>query len=362
MSLNSILPFSLAHGPGSCSFGLFFGILFGLTFNQRALALDIKTMPGVFKVEGVDRSCVKLGPKASEGSKTPDYSWAHVALNKTLQDLKTGVATNNAAMLKPLFHPRLKVKLAAIDEVLSKQMVIVGKKSTTQIEQVWAIYNKERKVDRLPCEDDLLQISPLYGYEYQISTWLQSTGEKEAGRIFVTLVPRDNTWYIGNFHWHQWTHKAKDYRNWTDEADGLFKNKNYLASWVYYDLARKLLNGKTYFLHAGETLIGTHQKEFAPGSSWQSEVLKLFPSDKVVHLASALTSEGAGLLMRFALEKELSAVDIREHCKKSLRTLIAQPWFAPLSGLRCGYVLPRESQDKDGYLGSLYMERTALDQ
>lgn len=376
-SLMATLQFSLAHGSFTrfssflCSRFLCSRpfsriliipfLLFSMIFLRGAGAMDIKTMPGVFKVDGVDRSCIKIGPKVPEGSKTADYSWVDGALNKTLQDLKNGVGTNNAAMLKPLFHPRLKVTTAAIDEVLSKQKVIVGKNFTTQIEQVWTVYNKDRKVDRLPCEDDLLQISPLYGYEYQISTWLQSTGEKEAGRLFVTLVPKDKTWYIGNFHWHQWTHKAKDYRNWTEEADGLFKNKNYLAAWVYYDLARKLLHGKTYFLHAGETIIGGHQKDFAPGTSWQAEVLSLFPSDKVVHVASALTTEGAGLLMRFAIDKELSAVDIRDHCRRSLRTLIGQPWFGPLSGIRCGYVLPREARDKDGVLGSLYMDRTALD-
>jgi hypothetical protein len=264
-------------------------------------------------------------------------------------------------LLKPLFHPRLKVTTAAIHEVLTKQKTIIGKKYSTNIEQVWAIYNKERRVDRLKCEDDVLQISPLYGYDYQVSTWIQSTGDFEAGRFFVTLVPKDKSWYIGNFHWHQWTHKSKDYRNWTEEADGLFKGKNFLAAWVYYDLARKLLNGKTYFIHAGETLIAEHQKNFAPGTSWESEILKIFPTDKVVHLASALTTEGAGIMMRFSIEKELSAVDIKEHCKKSLRTLLAQPWFGPLSGLRCGYVMPREPQGKDGRLGSIYFDRTTID-
>ncbi len=330
---------------------------------EKAQSQDLVGMAGVFKKEGFDRSCVKLPAKTLNGGAgaAPDYAWANPALNKILQDLKIGIQTENVELLKPLFHPQLKVTTAAINEVLNKQKTVIGKKYSTSIEQVWAVYSKERTVDRIKCEDDVMQISPLYGYDHQISTWIQSTGTLEAGRFFVTLVPKEKTWYIGNFHWHQWTQKTKDYRNWTEEADGLFKSKNFIAAWVYYDLARKLLNGKTYFVHAGETLISEHQKNFAPGNSWEAEVLKIFPAEKVVHLASVLTTDGVGLMMRFAIDKELSAVAIKEHCKKSLRSLIAQPWFGPLSGLRCGYVLPREPQDKDGHLGSIYFDRTTLD-
>ena len=319
-------------------------------------------IPAVFNAIQKESTCVVVSSKKSPGGdKLKDFNsfeWIDPKLGQTIEVIKNGVQAEAADILKPLFHPRLKVSKGMIEEVLQKQKTLIGKPYLTNIDQVWAIYSKDRSVDKIQCVDDFMKISPLYGYEYQISLWISSTGERETGKIFVTLVPKDGNWLIGNFHWQQWTHKAKDFRNWVEEADQLFLSKNYLAAWIYYDLARKLVYGKTYFFHAGESLISDHQAKFAPGDAWKVDIAKLFPSEKISALNSILTKDGVGIAVRFGLEKELSAMDIGEHCKKNLKTLISQPWFNPVSGLKCGYTLPGEPTNKDGHLGSIYIDRT----
>jgi hypothetical protein len=167
-------------------------------------------------------------------------------------------------------------------------------------------------------------------------------------------------WFIGNFQWQQWTHQAKESKDWIEEADKLMATKNYIAAWIYYDLAKKLINGASYFEMDLEKIIVDHQNKFAPGATWQNQVASFFPSEKVSYLASILTTGGAGILFRFSIEKEISAHQIRENCKNHLRSLLDQQWFGAMSGIRCSYLLPSENPEKEGRLGGLYLDRHDL--
>ena len=91
-------------------------------------------------------------------------------------------------------------------------------------------------------------------------------------------------------------------------------------------------------------------------SSLVAKVSPLFPADKLVYTATNFTPKGLGLTVRFEVPGEISLKNIKEHCAKSLTVLKQQVYGKHLTGLRCGYKLPREPSDKDGILGSIFIE------
>jgi hypothetical protein len=66
------------------------------------------------------------------------------------------------------------------------------------------------------------------------------------------------------------------------------------------------------------------------------------------------------LLLRFGLESEWSANAIREHCRAKYRQLLDDGLARDLAGIRCDYVLPKESPTKEGVLGGIFVDQASL--
>lgn len=334
-----------------------------IAFISEGKENTINFLPSIFPTVPKEKQCQFIPAKKSTDDPSKlrsSYQWLDPQIGQMIESIKVGIQTADPDKLRSLFHPRLKTTSAAIQEVLKKQEKLIGKPFNTQIEKVWGLFTLDGTSSKITCQEDAIQISPLYGYDYQVALWVNSTGPSETAKIFITLVVLDSKWYIGNFHWQQWTHQGKDSINWVADADKLMTTQNYLASWTYYDLAKKLINGKSYFEIDLEKKISDHQNKFAPDNTWQKQVATFFPNEKVSYLASLLTTDGAGLLVRFSIEKEISASQIRDNCKIYLQNLLKQKWFDPMSGLRCSYILPHEAPEKEGRLGGLYVSRSDI--
>ena len=320
----------------------------------------------VFSKVPEKKKCVKIRKKSTqqtgeqnENRSKATYDYVDPALEKILSTLKKSIETNDHYAIQKLFHPRLAVSTGALKQIYIKIETNIGKKVEANIERVWALYTKDGSSEDIECENDELFISPQYGYDFQYGVWVSILGAKELGKIFLSLVPTNNHLYIGAFHFQIWTHMKKDYIGWIKDADIDYKEKNLISAFIKYDLAKKLIFGKSFYRLKSESEIDKFIDENLNRKVWEQLLVDSLPSDTLIHATSILASKGAGLMLRFSLDKELSSYDIKEHCKKVFRTLDKQQWFKKLHGVRCGYNLPQESNHlKDGVLGSIFIDKT----
>lgn len=306
-----------------------------------------------------EKACLDI-KKMAAGSDTKtrsSYAYIDDGLNTLLELLNSSVKSLDHFPLRKLFHPHLAVSSSALKNVLASVRGNLGEKLEVSTETLWALYTKDGSSKEIQCESDAVEISPQYGYDLQFGAMISILGKNEIGKIFVTIVPSNGNFYIGAFHFQMWTHKGKDYLAWVKEADEDFKNKHFMASYIKYDLAKKLIYGKTFFKLNFESKLDTFLDTNLNKSTWEKEIANSLPSDKIIHASSMLSAEGAGLMLRFLIPKELSAHDIRAHCTRVHQDLYKTDWFKEIHGVRCGYNLPHEADlDKDGFLGSIFVD------
>lgn len=336
--------------------------------------------PLILKVFGKtpeNKTCQALGKKiepaststetgqSSQGSdkesplQKASFSYVDPGLNKLLDLLASGLENKDQPSLRKLFHPRLNVGSSAINGVFGKMKASLGKKVEASVHTLWALYTKDKSADDILCSEEEMTISPQYGYELQFGVWISLLGEKELGKVYATIVPSNGHFYIGAFHFQVWTHKSKNHLDWIAEADKDYEKKDFVSAYIKYDLAKKLIFGNTHFKLQIEDKIQNFLESNLNKNAWETELANIVSPEKIIYATSILTREGAGLKLRFLIPKELSAVDIKKHCKEKYTMLMNKtPWFKNLDGLRCGYNLPHEAKlNKDGFLGSIFVDK-----
>jgi hypothetical protein len=283
------------------------------------------------------------------------------SLTAALQTLINGIQTGDDKTLLPLFHPQIKVTPSQIKMTLSSISRIAGGKIDAALLRAFAINNLTGESAAIPCPEDNILLHPLYGHPLQAGVWIQVRGNDDVAKIYAILVPSKDKWQIGAWHVQQWTHAGKDYVTWFEQGKALEAKHDDVAAWIYFDLVEKLLDAGKFIVFPASKEVATQRTRLFGGKPLLDVLQPKFPGDKLVYTASLFSRQGAALLLRFQIPGEWSAVAIREHCRNKFKLLAAEPWLKAVAGVRCGYIMPRESADKEGVLGGIFIDETTLD-
>ncbi len=282
------------------------------------------------------------------------------ALTNTLQKLLDALNKSSPTDLAPLFHPQLKVRTKQVAVALTSISRISGKNVQASLFRAYAINNPDGDPQPTECVEDGLMVRPLYGHRVQVAVWIQAQGADEISRIYADLVPTKDAWLIGAWNVQQWTHAGQDYNEWRAKAQKSVESKQAVAGWIFYDIAIKLLDGGKFLSFPVEKDIAVEQAKVLSGKTLLESLTPKFPSEKLVYVSSLFSRHGAGLLLRFGLESEWSANAIREHCRAKYRQLLDDGLARDLAGIRCDYILPKESTTKEGVLGGIFVDQASL--
>lgn len=348
--------------------------ILSLTIKSHAVSSNIikdgtikTSVHHIFNGIPVKKLCKKL--RRQKITETPGtkavatYSFKYIdeGLDSLLNKLITGIEQSDQPQVRKLFHPSLKVSSASINNVLAKIKGNNGKNVRLSVEKLWALYTLDGSAENIPCEEDNISISPQYGYDLQFAAWISVAGEKELAKIFISVVPVKENLFIGAFNLKNWTHNGKDHLSWIKEADKDYKDKIFGIAYLKYDIARKLLFGKSYYEFDDQSKIEEFIEQNLNKKQFEKAIQDELTQQKILRVNSILATGGVGLMIRFLIEKEWSAHAIREHCKKNYLKLNEKKWFKNLNSLRCGYNLPHEKDPtRDGILGSILIDHNSF--
>ncbi len=276
-------------------------------------------------------------------------------IDQFIADLIRAIRTKDALVLQPMFHPRLNTGLFALKEALAKIDATFGGPLDVSIYRLWAINTVDGSAKGLECVDDKVTVYPHYGYSLEFGLWLQVMGQKEVGRIFTTIVPVEDKWYLGSFQSQQWTHAGKDPSAWIDDAAKDVSKGLKESAYVKYDIASKLLESGLNLKAVTAADVAKDRDALFNKKSFGELIHKLLPNKDVAYAATMLVTDGAGVLVRMHSPGEISLVDMKVRCRKIADTLAKQPWTSSLVGVRCAYLMPGEKGEFDGGMGSLFV-------
>jgi hypothetical protein len=294
-------------------------------------------------------------------SKNPSGSVAeNPGITAALQKLIEGINQKSTMDLLSLFHPQLKVKKQQIAAALTSIERIAGADVQASLFRAYAINNPDGDPQPTTCAEDGILIRPLYGHRIQVAVWIQAQGRDEVARVFANFVPTKDKWQIGAWHVQQWTHTGQDYNEWREKAQKAVEKKQTIPGWIFYDIAIKLLDGGKFLSFPFESDFRAEQSRILASKTLLQALKPKFPQDNLVYASSLFSRKGAALLIRFSLETEWSANAIREHCKVKYRQFLNEGIAKDLSGVRCDYVLTKESPNKEGVMGGIFIDESSL--
>lgn len=285
---------------------------------------------------------------------------ADSGLTAVIQSLTMAISTSDDKALLPLFHPQLKVRSAQVKGALTSIQRISGDKVDATMFRAYGINSFDGVTTAIECPEDGLMVYPLFAHPFQAGVWIQVLGRDEITRVYVVLVPTKEKWLIGAWHVQQWTHAGKDFSVWREEAQALAAKKQDITAWLYLDIAAKLLDGGKFLAFPVEKDVASEKSKVFAGKSLKDVLAPKFKNDKLVYASSLFSRKGASLLVRFGIPGEWSANAIRDNCRLKFRELSNEPWMSGVAGIRCDYVMPRESVEKEGALGGIFVDRDSL--
>ncbi len=256
--------------------------------------------------------------------------------------------------LQPLFHPRLNTSLGAISTMLAKLDQTYGKPLQFSIARIWAVNTVDGNPKPLLCETEHVELTPMYGYPLQFGLWVQVLGVSELGRIYISLVPTVDGWYIGAWHVMQWTHDGKDYLVWAEEAS---KEKSPQLAYAKFDIALKLVEGSRFLEFSDLPRLTNLRDQVLKKEHWEKSIKESIPAQgfQVVRAATLLVPGGAGVLLGLEFPGEVSLVKMKEICQKISSSVGKLKEWQGFKGIRCNFYLPGEDQKQDGVQGGLFV-------
>ncbi len=283
-----------------------------------------------------------------------------LGLQEFLSSIQENLIQEKKDGLTPLFHPRLKISSRQLQDILNSFQAAYKKSSLDKLQfnyqKVWALNTVDGLPDLLHCPEDGIAIKTHHGYNLQFAAMIQIASEKELGKIFITIVPNKNKWWIGQWHTWQWTHTGKDYLTWVELGQTDLKNNLKESSYIKFEIAEKLLEGgKNLIFLDRETILKAKDSLFK-NADWQKIVLSpIEKSQKIIRAFSILAKDGSGLGVSYYLDPNLSINAMQKTCHEALAIYKNQKWFTALDGLMCQFIRQGDPPDREGPLGSIYL-------
>lgn len=335
---------------GTLALGITFLTGGGIALAQKSRSKSQVASCAVMTVTPAGRLMDKLPEDAPEVAGFTDI----------VEQVSRSVRNSDAETLVKLFHPRLKMDKASVQSRLAEiHARYVDPVDISPLKLMWldTVSGLPGHVD---CDFDGASVKPLHGYRYQGSLWLQATGQRDIARLMIAVVPvpkyLGGGWRIGSFHVQQWTHAGKDPLTWLESARKSAVAKQDFLAWAEFDIAAKLLKDNQIVSYAAYLPVIADRDRVISQAGLRSKIGKMTGGLAVEEVASLLALDGAGLLVKLRLVKELSTNDIQKNCNGVVKNLAESGAAKGLSGVRCMYYRPGESLAKDGITGGIFIK------
>ncbi|TWW08789.1 hypothetical protein E3A20_20820 [Planctomyces bekefii] len=289
------------------------------------------------------------------------------SLDQFLAEVTDAIKNRSELKLQPHFHPRLNIGIPALSETFAKLANTYGPKQDVTVFRLWALnvpdpdlnasstLSGDKTPSEIPCTADDLSVHAMYGYPLQFGVWLQILGEKEVGRIYLSIVPTQGRWNLGAFHAQQWTHAEKDPEQWLLNAQRIESLKLPEAAFVAYDIASKLLDGGNLVIMNQRAEVLKRRDAIMTPEQFQDKIRKTLSEYKVLASNSLFVVGGGGVLVRIEVPSEISVEQLKNTCAAISSKLKRESWSQELNGVRCNVNLPKENPKVDGAIGGVYL-------
>ncbi|MCB9229400.1 MAG: hypothetical protein H6618_07295 [Deltaproteobacteria bacterium] len=342
---------------GSSSFFLFFILLLHLCCSV-VVVTEAMALSFLSSHESEAKGCQewRLGD-----FRDPRFSDRYPAILASFVRIEAALTARRAESLQPLLHRNLAQEMPDLKQIFKEMSAYLGVAWEISLLRAWSLEGMNlSERGEIRCKGEKIRLFPHYGYARQWFLLFQILGQKELGRVFVSLIPDEDhkRWKVGYFAFRQWTHAGKDPQTWIAEADQSLKTGRQTGAGVRYLLAKNLMAGNRHFIYELHEELDSWLKTALPESVWQLPVRQaLAGDDNIEEISSLFAPGGIGLLLKFQLSKTFSGKEVRAHCQERLHHLKSMVWFSDFKGIRCSYFVSGNSTQASYSLGSLYLDR-----
>jgi hypothetical protein len=283
--------------------------------------------------------------------------------NKTAPKI-TGVAANilqiikskNILALRKAFHPRIKISLTRVSQIFDEINGYYGA-GNISIFRTYALDTVNGDPRRIYCDEDQLEITTHYGHPLQLAVWIQVSGKREIGRIFITFVPVEDQYKIAAMHQQQWTHKGRDAQRWVEEALRDRDDKNAPSAFLKLDLAQKLLNGGDLIETQLARDIEATKQSLLKDTSLLDLTTKIVGDQPLVHVTSFFAPNGAGILFRLYSVQQPGLRDIKARCRALGESFYKKKWAQKINSIHCDFTDNKNVPTHSGRFGGITLDQ-----
>lgn len=312
---------------------------------KKQLFPDPKSLPGCL---ALDKNTQKLTDEA-----LPSFT---AFLRSIMDDLKQG----RSAALQHKFHERIRKKGMG-ERILNAMQYKYKKPWDVSVYKTWALATAEGDRALIDCATEGIALTTRHSYPLQFGVWIEVMGQNELGRVYVSIVPSKNDWYIGGWMNQQWTQSGKDYVAWYERGQKFEKSGQKREAFMAFDMAYKLLQGDEFMEFPDKAKIAAQRDQVGSTKTWPEELNKLQRKTSIVYASTMFAEDGVGLLVREQIDETLSTADLRKRCFAQGKQLITAGWLTPnTAGLYCSFVTKAEPIDKEGVLGGMYFTQKQI--
>lgn len=347
-----------------CTMYIFCVDIYAFPAKLAADAQIITTTHNLFARLPQEPQCTTITPRSSKHTYTKsknipsnikfttnmEHQYQHIGegWGEFLQELLYNIKHQKTYRLQNLMHPHIRPHNTP--QKLKKNLLSSLSSFEVSIAKQFATYNPDRSSDDILCHEHQIFLSPQYGYPLQFFVWISLLGSQEIVRIMFTVIPTKGQLYIAASYEQRWTHNGDNAERWTAKADAADKKNDTIRAFIFYNVAKKLLSGRSFFRLTLEDRIQTYLKKTQLQTrviEQLSEIIQDFPIRSV---SPIVISQGAvGLHIYFtppilkqtipyaASKHSVSNEQLENHCKNTLSTLETQPWFSDIQGISCSY-------------------------
>ena len=263
--------------------------------------------------------------------------------------------------LETFFHPRLK----GAGNIGRRLFATLRNRYATpwdfSVSRVFALYTVSGEKLVLPCPDDNIAITALYGYPIQFGIVFSMMAQNELSRIFALVVPRQGVWYVGGFHIQQWTFMSKDFEAWANEGIEAMKSGDNTNAYLKFDIAQKMLFGGDFLSYPIKEKILESRAAAMSKEGFLDKIKQTSKNSALVYAGTALLNDGPGILIRERLTKDVTTPEIKEACTKSAKAMLDAGTIKPdMGGVQCDFIYPGENPKKQGQVGGFYLSHKQI--
>lgn len=280
-----------------------------------------------------------------------------------LQKILDLVRKENFSGVYEFLHPNIKDKKTAASFVSQFQNKLrkYGKSLDIANLRTWALVNPKGDPDAILCADDQISIFPTYSYTRQYTIWLQVMGNINLGRIYIQVVKdKQSKLFISNITIHQWSHFGKDPATWAREAEENLEEKDYLAAWLKFSIAKKLLSSNSYMQLPDTTYLQKKIAQLKEIHQPETIVKKAIEDYQTERISAAMTLDGISLLVYLRLKTPKNRWDREKQCQKMGKQLKTAKLLDNLAGIQCSFYYPNHNIKAKSPLGSVFWLKSKL--